>query len=85
MYLECRFRSAKTLAIRVTGRDAGQISRDEDNLIWQTAVRIAKDVGQDEAKERRRRGSTGEAACFDLGEARSNSVHLFYRRTGLQK
>jgi len=32
------------LTIRVTGRDAALISSSEDNLIWQTAVRIGLDV-----------------------------------------
>jgi len=37
IYLECRFRPALTLAIRVSGRDAEQIPTGEDNLIWQAA------------------------------------------------
>jgi len=37
-YLECRFRRAPELRIRVTGRDAAQISTGEDNLIWQTTL-----------------------------------------------
>lgn len=44
IYLECRFRPADQLAIRVSGRDAALISNGEDNLIWQTAVRIAGDL-----------------------------------------
>jgi homoserine kinase len=44
IYLECRFRPAEKLAIRVTGRDAASISDGEDNLIWQTALRIAGDL-----------------------------------------
>jgi homoserine kinase len=44
--LECRFRTAPALTIRVTGRDASMISTGEDNLIWQTARRIASDVGK---------------------------------------
>ncbi len=39
MYLECRFRESDTLRIRASGRDAGEISCGEDNLIWQAAVR----------------------------------------------
>jgi homoserine kinase len=46
IYLECRFRPADALSICVMGRDAGLISTGEDNLIWQTAVRIARDLGQ---------------------------------------
>ncbi len=38
IHLECRFRKSEALAIRVTGRDAEEISTAEDNLIWQTAV-----------------------------------------------
>jgi homoserine kinase len=45
LYLECRFRKAPALAITVSGRDAALISRGEDNLIWQTALRVASDVG----------------------------------------
>ena len=45
IYLECRFRPAKTLAIRLAGRDAAMISAREDNLIWRTAVGIACDLG----------------------------------------
>jgi homoserine kinase len=45
VYLDCRFRPAKALTIRVKGRDAALISSGEDNLIWQTAVRIGNDVG----------------------------------------
>jgi len=44
IYLECRFRPAEKLSIRVTGRDAPSISDGEDNLIWQTALRIAGDL-----------------------------------------
>ena len=44
VYLECRFRPADQLAIHVAGRDADSISSGEDNLIWQTAVRIAGDL-----------------------------------------
>jgi homoserine kinase len=44
VYLECRFRPADQLAIHVAGRDAASISNGEDNLIWQTAVRIAGDM-----------------------------------------
>jgi homoserine kinase len=44
VYLECRFRPADQLAIHVAGRDAASISSGEDNLIWQTAVRIAGDM-----------------------------------------
>jgi homoserine kinase len=44
VYLECRFRPAEQLAIQVAGRDSASISSGEDNLIWQTAVRIAGDL-----------------------------------------
>ncbi len=46
IYLTCRFEPAERLSIRAIGRDAGQISTGEDNLIWQTALAVAKDVGE---------------------------------------
>ena len=46
IYLECRFRGAPRLAIRACGRDAELISTGEDNLIWQTALKVAADVGR---------------------------------------
>jgi len=44
IYLNCRFEPAAELSIRVRGRDAAQISTGADNLIWQTALRVARDV-----------------------------------------
>jgi homoserine kinase len=44
LYLECRFRPSGCLSIEVRGRDADQISVGEDNLIWQTALAVAKDM-----------------------------------------
>jgi homoserine kinase len=46
IYLTCRFERADQLSIRAAGRDAAQISTGEDNLIWQTALAVAKDVGE---------------------------------------
>lgn len=46
IYLTCRFERAGQLSISVTGRDAFRISTGEDNLIWQTALAVAKDVGE---------------------------------------
>ncbi len=46
IYLQCRFRRAERLAIRVSGRDAGSIPVTEDNLIWQTAQAVARDIGE---------------------------------------
>jgi len=46
IYLTCRFEHADRLSIRAAGRDAAQISTGEDNLIWQTALAVAKDVGE---------------------------------------
>ncbi|HET8546995.1 MAG TPA: homoserine kinase, partial [Bryobacteraceae bacterium] len=37
LYLECRFRPAAELCIRVFGRDAAAIPTTAENLIWQTA------------------------------------------------
>jgi len=45
IYLECRFRPSGQLVIRASGRDAGAIPLDESNLIWQTALTVAADVG----------------------------------------
>jgi len=44
LHLVCKFRPAAVLAIRVEGRDASRISTKEDNLIWQTALRVARDT-----------------------------------------
>ncbi len=46
LYLECRFQPASALAIHATGRDTQSISSAEDNLIWQTAVRVATECGR---------------------------------------
>ena len=46
VYLTCRFEPAKQLSILVQGRDAGDISTAEDNLIWRTALAVAADVGE---------------------------------------
>ena len=45
LYLECGFLRAEALAICATGRDANLISKNADNLIWQTALRVAADTG----------------------------------------
>jgi homoserine kinase len=44
LYLECRFRKSEQLSITVAGRDKDCISSGEDNLIWQTALTVAKDT-----------------------------------------
>ena len=44
IYLECRFRESSELSIHVEGRDAAAISSAEDNLIWQTALAVARDM-----------------------------------------
>lgn len=44
LYLECRFRPSDELSIHVGGRDAALISEGPDNLIWQTALRVASDT-----------------------------------------
>ncbi len=46
LYLVCRFEPAAALSIRVSGRDAACIPTSEDNLIWQTALNVARDVGE---------------------------------------
>jgi homoserine kinase len=45
VYLTCRFRCSSELEIRAAGRDAGEISTGESNLIWQTARQIAPEIG----------------------------------------
>jgi homoserine kinase len=40
LYLQCRFRHAEELTIRVSGRDSAQIPTGEDNLIWQIARQV---------------------------------------------
>ena len=45
LYLVCRFEPAEQLTIRVSGRDAGCIPPSAENLIWQTALAVASDVG----------------------------------------
>ena len=45
IYLTCQFERAGQLSIRASGRDAARISTGDDNLIWQTALAVAKDVG----------------------------------------
>jgi homoserine kinase len=44
VYLSCRFRRSESLVIRAEGRDAPQISTGPDNLIWQTAVAVARSL-----------------------------------------
>lgn len=42
--LRCRFRRGDRLAIRVRGRDASAIPETEANLIWQTALAVAREA-----------------------------------------
>lgn len=44
VYLECGFQRANELSIRVSGRDVAAIPATSENLIWQTALRVARDV-----------------------------------------
>lgn len=46
IYLNCRFERADELSISVRGRDAACIPTDSENLIWQTALAVARDVGR---------------------------------------
>ena len=46
IYLECRFRASETLSIRVAGCDAALIPADASNLIWQTALDVARSAGR---------------------------------------
>jgi len=43
VYLTCRFRRSDTLHITSSGRDAASIPPTPDNLIWQTALTVARD------------------------------------------
>ncbi|MDX1980380.1 MAG: homoserine kinase [Bryobacteraceae bacterium] len=45
--LECRFRRAPALVIRTSGRDREYIPAGENNLIWQTALKVARDFRQE--------------------------------------
>src|SRR5581483_6650666 len=45
VYPVCRFPQSDALQIRLTGRDAACISNREDNLVWQTALAVARDTG----------------------------------------
>lgn len=46
LYLECRFESSPELEISASGRDAGLIPTGQDNLIWNTAQRVADHAGR---------------------------------------
>ena len=46
IHLECRFRRAERLTIRVCGRDSELIPPGDNNLIWQTALAVARDTGE---------------------------------------
>ncbi len=46
IYLTCRFKLAAELRITASGRDAGLIDPAAGNLIWQTAVGIARNLGR---------------------------------------
>jgi homoserine kinase len=44
LHLTCRFRRAASLSIRARGCDAAEIPANAENLIWQTALRVAADT-----------------------------------------
>ena len=44
IYLTCRFRRSDTLAICAEGRDAENIPTGPDNMIWQTALTVARNL-----------------------------------------
>jgi homoserine kinase len=46
IHLTCRFRAAERLEIHGFGRDASLIAPGENNLIWQTALDVAKTAGR---------------------------------------
>src|SRR5947209_6526584 len=43
VYLTCRFQRSERLAITASGRDSASIPSTADNLIWQTALTVARD------------------------------------------
>jgi homoserine kinase len=45
VYLTCRFRRSTALSITAGGRDAEGIPANPDNLIWQTALTVARNHG----------------------------------------
>jgi homoserine kinase len=45
LYLGCRFRRADALRIAVRGKDAASIPTTADNMIWQTALTAAAELG----------------------------------------
>ena len=47
IYLDCRFERSSTFSIQVTGRDADCIPTGPENLIWRTALAVARDVGEE--------------------------------------
>jgi len=44
LFLTCRFRPSDALTIRVQGRDAAAIPDNPENLIWQTALAVARSL-----------------------------------------
>lgn len=44
LWLDCTFTPARSLTIDVLGQGAGMISRDEDNLVWQSAEIVHRGV-----------------------------------------
>src|SRR5947209_15847971 len=42
VYLTCRFRRSEKLRICAAGRDSAGIPANPDNLIWQTALTVAR-------------------------------------------
>jgi homoserine kinase len=46
VYLTCRFRRSERLTVRSSGRDAAAIPETADNLIWQTALSVARSLGR---------------------------------------
>ena len=47
IHLTCRFRAAERLEIHGFGRDASLIAPGENNLIWQTALNVARTAGRE--------------------------------------
>jgi homoserine kinase len=47
LYLVCTFAESRTLAITAEGIDSGDIPPNESNLIWQTALQVARAENRD--------------------------------------
>ncbi len=78
VYLTCRFRRSETLSISASGRDADAIPATPDNLIWQTALTVARDHGTGDAADRAgdpQRDSARQGNGIERGRAHRGRRH----------